>query len=136
MKKMLVGGLALTVLLSPGFLSTAHASSDVKTKIKFSDRNKNGINDYWERKYKLSGKGLAKKDNDKDGLNNLQEYKLALNPKSSDTDHDKIKDGNEDADKDGLKNLLEFKLALNPKSSDSDHDKIKDGNEDTDHDGL
>jgi hypothetical protein len=135
MKKVLVGGLVLTLLFSQG-LSYASAKgndgkkSSRKTKVVVIDKNKDGIPDKWELKYKLGlGKDVAKKDNDKDGLNNLIEYKLNLNPTSNDTDKDKILDGNEDSDKDGLSNEAELELGTKPDDPDSDKDKIKDGSE-------
>jgi hypothetical protein len=133
MKKVLVGCLALTLLFSQG-LSYANAKgNDMKkshNKTKVIDKNKNGIPDRWELKYKLGlGKDVAKKDNDKDGLNNLIEYKLNLNPTSNDTDKDKILDGNEDYDIDGLCNEAELELGTKPEDPDSDKDKIKDGSE-------
>lgn len=135
MKKVLAGGLAFALLFSHG-LSYASAKgndgkkSSKKTKVVVIDKNKDGIPDKWELKYKLGlRKDVAKQDNDKDGLNNFIEYKLNLNPTSNDTDKDKILDGNEDSDKDGLSNAAELELGTNPENPDSDKDKIKDGSE-------
>lgn len=121
-KKVLASGLALTLLFSQGI-------TNVDAKAKVVDKNKNGISDKWEKKYKLKGKSLAKMDYDKDGLTTLIEYKLNLNPKKADTDQDKVLDGQEDSDKDGVTNASEVELGLNPKDSDTDNDKIKDGSE-------
>lgn len=121
-KKVLASGLALTLLFSQGITNV-----DAKTKV--VDKNKNGISDKWEKKYKLKGKSLAKMDYDKDGLTTLLEYKLNLHPKKADTDKDRVLDGQEDHDKDGVSNVSEVELDLNPKDSDSDDDKIKDGSE-------
>ncbi|WP_142383581.1 hypothetical protein [Bacillus sp. V5-8f] len=139
-KKLLAGGLALTLLLSQG-VSNADAKGNDKSKKeqkpKVTDKNKNGIADQWEVKYKLSsGKDIANKDNDKDGLINVIEYKLNLNPTSADTDKDKIVDGDEDTDKDGITNGAELDLGLKPDNSDSDNDKIKDGSEVQGKDGV
>jgi hypothetical protein len=62
---------------------------------------------------------------DKDGLTNLVEYKLNLNPTSTNT----VPDGLEDSDKDKLSNLAEIELGTTPNNPDTDKDKIKDGNE-------
>ena len=121
-KKVLASGLALTLLFSQGI-------TNVDAKAKVVDKNKNGISDKWEKKYKLKGKSMAKMDYDKDGLTTLIEYKLNLNPKKADTDKDKVLDGQEDSDKDGVTNASEVELGLNPKDSDTDNDKIKDGSE-------
>ncbi|RFU62731.1 hypothetical protein [Bacillus sp. V59.32b] len=123
MKKLFIGVLSLSLLFSAG-LTTA----DAKAK-KVVDKNKNGIDDKWEKKYKLKGKNIAAQDNDKDGLTNLIEYKLNLNPKSADTNKNKKLDGQEDKDKDGVSNLAEIELGLNPTNPDTDKDKIKDGKE-------
>ena len=101
-KKVLASGLALTLLFSQGLTNV-----DAKSKAKIDDKNKNGLSDKWEKKYKLTGKSMAKMDYDKDGLTTLVEYKLNLNPKSADTDKDGVLDGQEDSDKDGLSNLAE-----------------------------
>jgi hypothetical protein len=133
MKKVLVGCLAFTLLFSQGLSYASAKGHDVQKshkKTKVMDKNKDGIPDVWELKYKLGlGKDVAKKDHDKDGLNNLIEYKLNLNPTSNDTDKDKILDGNEDSDKDGLCNEAELELGTKPEDPDSDKDKIKDGSE-------
>lgn len=138
-RKWLIGGLAFSLLFSQG-LSTADAKGKGKKtskKVTKVDKNKDGIDDKWAAKYKLgTSKGLAKKDKDKDGLSNLIEYKLNLNPADTDSDNDKIGDGDEDTDKDGVTNEAEVELKLNPADSDSDNDKIKDGTEDANKDGI
>ncbi|WP_409274623.1 right-handed parallel beta-helix repeat-containing protein [Neobacillus sp. SCS-31] len=90
------------------------------------DNNKNGIDDRWEKKYglELTNKLTASEDPDKDGLTNLVEYQLNLNPKSSDTDKNGVPDGYEDYDNDGLYNLAEVKLGFNPTIPDLDKTKI------------
>lgn len=139
MKKTLVGVVVASLLLTP-FTGTVHAKeNNPKKNSKYSkqDKDSNGIPDWWQSKYHLGfGKNLASKDNDKDGLNNLVEYQLDLNPISKYSDKDKITDGNEDNDKDNLTNLQELKSKLNPLSADSDKDGIKDSYEDNDTDGL
>ncbi|WP_059173956.1 right-handed parallel beta-helix repeat-containing protein [Bacillus sp. FJAT-27445] len=90
------------------------------------DNNKNGIDDLWEKKYglDLTNKQTASEDPDQDGLTNLVEYELNLNPKSSDTDKNGIPDGFEDYDNDELYNLAEVKLGFNPKIPDLDKTNI------------
>ncbi|WP_434793342.1 hypothetical protein TPDSL_27580 [Terrisporobacter petrolearius] len=108
MKKTLVGVVVASLLLTP-FTSTVHAKeNNVKKSSKHSrqDKDSNEIPDWWQSKYHLGfGKNVASKDKDKDGLNNLVEYELNLNPISKDSD----KDGNEDSDKDGIANKQEVR---------------------------
>lgn len=104
---------------------------------KSKDKNKNKIPDTWEKKYHLSLKvNQAKKDFDKDGLKNIDEYRCATNPRKKDTDKDGILDGQEDRDRDGLVNLAEIKYKTNPAVADTNDNGVKDGNEDVDDDGL
>lgn len=124
-KKVLVGGLALTLLFSQGLPTVSAKGKDEKPKV--ADKNKNGIDDNWEKKYKLKGKNIAKQDNDKDGLNNLTEYKLKLNPTKMDTDKNGVNDGQEDSDEDGLSNSSELELGLKPDNAYSKNASIKDG---------
>lgn len=116
-------GLACTLMLTP------LGSIDAKSKTSKYDRNKNGIHDSWEKKYKLKGKKLAQQDTDRDGLNNYTEYKLKLSPRSLDSDQDRISDANEDTDRDGLSNTIELELGTKPYTRDSDSDGILDGKE-------
>jgi hypothetical protein len=67
-------------------------------------------------KYHLTGSWKSK-DADKDGLKNLQEFKLGTNPKKADTD------------KDGLKDADEVESGNDPTDRDSDGDGTKDGAE-------
>ncbi|PLS19509.1 hypothetical protein CVD28_03580 [Bacillus sp. M6-12] len=125
-KKMMLGGLAVALLLSQGVVTVEAKSKPVKVV----DKNKDGIADDWQTKYKLGfAKGVEKQDKDKDGLTNLVEYKLNLNPTSTDSDKDKILDVNEDFDKDGVSNISEIELGLSPEKADSDGDRILDGKE-------
>jgi Bacterial TSP3 repeat len=71
-------------------------------------------------------------DSDGDGLPDVVEAALGLDPHNSDTDGNGIPDGMEDFDKDGLPNAAEVFLG-NP---DTNNNGIKDGDEDTDGDGL
>ena len=139
LKKLFIGTLAATLMFSysTGVADAKGKSIVKKKKVVQVDKDRNGIPDVWQKKYHLgSGKSIATKDFDKDGLNNLQEYQLNLNPKLKDTDKDKLPDSKEDNDKDGLTNALEYKLKLNPVSVDTNHNKIPDGDEDFDKDGV
>lgn len=134
MKHVLVGGIALTLLFSPGLSSVdakGHSKGKSHKKIVLVDKNRNKIADKWEKQYKLSGKHVASKDNDRDGLSNLIEYHLKLNPLKSDTDKDGVKDGLEDTDKDELPNSTEIELGTLPQDADTDNDRVKDGDEET-----
>ena len=80
-------------------------------------------------------------DADEDGLTNLEEYNLGLNPQSNDTDSDGMPDGWEvdnsldpladdaayDTDIDGLTNVQEYQYNTNPLSNDTDGDSMPDG---------
>ncbi len=116
-------GLACALMLTP------LGSIDAKSKTSKHDRNKNGIHDSWEKKYKLKGNKLAQQDTDHDGLSNYTEYKLKLNPRKKDSDRDKISDAHEDTDRDGLTNAIELELGTKPYKRDSDGDGILDGKE-------
>lgn len=131
MKKVLFAGLALSLVFVQG-IATADAASAKASK---ADKNRNSLPDQWEKKYKLKGKGIAQKDNDKDGLSNLVEYQLNLNPVKLDTDRDRIPDGQEDKDRDQLSNMAEVQVGTKPTNPDTDGDKIKDGAE-TNKDGI
>jgi hypothetical protein len=104
---------------------------------KAADRNHNKIPDKWERKYHLSiKKSQAKKDTDKDGLTNINEYLAGTNPRKKDTNHNGVKDGLEDKDKDGLVNLAELAAHTKINVADTDKDGVKDALEDPDEDTL
>lgn len=98
-------------------------------------------------------------DTDGDGLGDLQELQLGSDPRSEDTDHDLVSDGDEfflygtepflaDTDFDGLTDGEElFFFHSNPRARDSDGDGLTDGaevldygtdpmDEDSDNDGL
>jgi len=124
---MFAGAVAAVVLLS----GTAPAMA------KAADRNHNKIPDSWEKKYHLSiKKSQAKKDTDKDGLTNINEYLAGTNPRKKDTNHNGRPDGLEDRDHDGLVNVAEVAAHTNIKVADTDHDGVLDGAEDPDGDTL
>ncbi len=77
-----------------------------------ADTNHDRIPDRWERTNHLSLKvDQRDRDQDHDRLTNLYEYRSHTNPRSSDSDHDGVKDAKEDADRDGKSNLTEQRHA-------------------------
>src|SRR6266480_1969171 len=79
-KAILLAGIA-AVLVASLFALPALASS--------RDSNGDRIPDRWEAKYDLSlNKNQAPRDQDKDGVKNLAEYKEGTNPRQADTDGD------------------------------------------------
>jgi hypothetical protein len=62
------------------------------------DRNHDRIPDRWEKRHNLSlAVNQARKDQDRDHLRNLAEFKAGDNPRSDDSDGDGIMDGEENA---------------------------------------
>src|ERR671930_2298263 len=62
------------------------------------DRNRDRIPDRWERAHHLSLKvNQAKRDQDRDGLRNRQEFLADDNPRDEDTDNDGVEDGEENS---------------------------------------
>jgi hypothetical protein len=87
-RKLLILALALVAAL--GVVSSASAKS--------RDRNHDRLPDRWEHAHHLSLKvKQAKRDQDRDGLNNRGEFRARTNPRDEDTDNDGIKDGAENA---------------------------------------
>jgi hypothetical protein len=81
---MLIGIAA--VLVASLFALPAFASSH--------DGNGDRIPDRWESRYDLSlNKNQAPRDQDRDGVKNLAEYKDGTNPREADTDEDGTTDG-------------------------------------------
>ena len=79
-KALMLVGIA-AVLVASLFALPALASS--------RDGNGDRIPDRWEAKYDLSlNKNQAPRDQDKDGVKNLGEYKDGTNPREADTDSD------------------------------------------------
>ena len=94
------------------------------------DRNRDGIPDRWEKRFDLSLKvDQANKDQDRDKVDNLNEFQEKTNPRDKDTDNDGRKDGKEDGDHDGLNNQNEDASANLPDDPDTDNDEVKDGDE-------
>ena len=76
-------------------------------------------------------------DTDHDGLPDVVEIELGLDPTKVDTDGDGTRDGDEDTDHDKLTNRFEVRTSrTDPGSPDSDNDGIRDSIEDSDGDGL
>ncbi|WP_028061662.1 hypothetical protein [Candidatus Solirubrobacter pratensis] len=96
--------LAVAAVLVP----TAAASAKPAPKAKTAAR--------WAKKNHLSGAWRVK-DADKDGLKNLEEFKLGTNPRKADTDRD------------GLRDADEITVGDDPTDPDTDGDKVKDGAE-------
>ncbi|SFC51867.1 hypothetical protein [Ruminococcus albus] len=68
-------------------------------------------------------------DTDKDGICDMLELQMQLNPHSKDSDGNGILDGDEDFDGDGITNLKEIKYGICPYAKDSDYDDINDYDE-------
>jgi hypothetical protein len=94
------------------------------------DRNRDGIPDRWEKRFDLSLKvDQSNKDQDRDKVDNLNEFQEKTNPRDKDTDNDGRKDGKEDGDHDGLNNQNEDASANLPDDPDTDNDEVEDGDE-------
>lgn len=82
------------------------------------DRNHDRIPDRWECRNHLSLRvNQARRDPDRDHLNNLGEFKAGTNPHDADTDNDGIEDGDEQ------------RLGDDPTDADTDNNGVEDGNE-------
>src|SRR3954467_10196179 len=83
-------GAAMLLALAASLLLASAASAH--------DRNRDRIPDRWERAHHLSlHVNQARRDQDRDGLNNRGEFKAHLNPRDADTDGDGLDDGDENA---------------------------------------
>jgi len=79
---------------------------------------------------------LPQSDLDNDGIPDISEPSLGLDPNDPDTDNNGVPDGQEDWDGDGLPNNLEALIGTDPADTDTDADGWQDGQEDADMDGL
>ncbi len=107
--------------------------------IEYTDSDNDGVIDSWELNYfQALTRDLAHLDFDADGVMDLDEYKLGLNPKNNDSDADGLHDGieisqyhtdplNADSDSDSLTDGLEVTSGLDPANPDSDFDGMNDG---------
>jgi hypothetical protein len=113
-------GAGALVLLLAGFAGSAVAK----------DRNHDRIPDRWEKRFHLSLRvDQSDRDQDRDGVDNLNEFQEGTNPRDRDTDNDGRPDGREDADHDGLNNHMEDVTANLPDDRDTDNNGIEDGDE-------
>jgi hypothetical protein len=106
--------LAAALMLVPA--ATQASGSDNRASA--ADRNADRIPDRWERRHHLSLKvKQTRRDQDRDGLNNLGEFRSKTNPRDRDSDNDGIRDG------------AERRFGLSPRDDDSDDDGRDDGDE-------
>jgi hypothetical protein len=100
MRKLTTLGLAAALLaglmLLPGAATARkHHKSSCPRSAK-ADRNRDGLPDRWECRHRLSLRvNQARRDQDRDGLNNMGEFKAGTNPQDADTDNNGVKDGDE-----------------------------------------
>lgn len=99
------------------------------------DTDADGLLDSWEQQYFGNLAQSANTDSDGDGLTNLQEWRLNLDPVRRDSDGNGVDDGDEDPDGDDLPTSFELRALTDPRNADTDGDGIKDPLEDTDNDG-
>ena len=82
------------------------------------DRNHDRIPDRWEKRHNLSLKvNQAGRDQDHEGLNDLEEFENGTNPRAADTDNDDLTDSEE------------VEAGDDPNDADTDNDGVEDGNE-------
>jgi hypothetical protein len=88
-----VAALAAALMLVP---VAAQANGSHHRKASKADSNRDRIPDRWERKHHLSLKvKQTRRDQDRDGLNNLGEFRAKTNPRDRDSDDDGVGDGAE-----------------------------------------
>jgi hypothetical protein len=125
--------LPLATGLAPGVYRASLAPS-------ISDLAGNSLETAFEWSFAVLGPNPI--DTDQDGLPDVVEIILSLDPLldydplNPDTDGDGIADGDEDIDRDGATNAQEVLLGTNLRFFDTDRDGILDGDEDNDLDGL
>jgi hypothetical protein len=94
------------------------------------DRNGDRISDKWEKRFHLSlNVNQANRDQDRDHVDNLNEFQEGTDPRVRDTNHNGRPDGREDSDHDGLNNMGEDQSANLPDDQDTDNDGVRDGEE-------
>jgi hypothetical protein len=125
--------LLATLALSLGLLAITASTAAAGGR----DSNNDRIPDRWEKKHGLSlHVKQTNRDQDRDGLKNLGEFRAKTDPRDDDTDNDGTEDGDEDRDHDRVDNANEVREHTNPSDKDSDDDGKSDGREDAEHDGL
>jgi hypothetical protein len=88
LRLLFAAALVVAATLLPAAGAAAHAR----------DRNHDRIPDRWEKRYHLSLKvKQTHRDQDRDGLNNLGEFRSHSDPRDADSDEDGVTDGREDA---------------------------------------
>jgi hypothetical protein len=98
--------------------AAAQASTASQRAAARADRNRDRIPDRWERRHRLSLRvKQTRLDQDRDGLNNLGEFRAGTNPRDRDTDDDGLRDG------------AEQRVGDNPRDRDSDDDGVGDSRE-------
>jgi hypothetical protein len=114
--------LSICTLLSFLILAFGTATADAKSK---RDRNRDGIPDRWEKRYKLSlKKNQSNRDQDRDGVRNKCEWQAGTNPRKKDSNRDGVRDGRDDPDDDGISNRVESRLRSDCGFDDSDEEEI------------
>src|SRR3954463_8613935 len=87
-----------TIATAAATLLALAASLMLASAASAHDRNRDRIPDRWERAHHLSlHVNQARRDQDRDGLNNRGEFRAHLNPRDADTDGDGTDDGDENA---------------------------------------
>ena len=112
--------LALPMLVFASLAGTVSAAGS-------RDRDHDRLPDRWERKHHLSATiPSARRDPDRDRLNNRRELRLRTHPRRADTDGDHLRDGAEvlrfhtnprrrDTDGDGVRDRCELRKGTNPR---------------------
>src|SRR4051812_17472786 len=118
--RLVLAAVALIALLAVPAMASAKRSHK-----KNADRNHNSISDKWEKRFHLRGKGVAKADPDKDGLNNLSEFRSRTNPLKTDSNGNGVGDASEDPDHDRDDNGNETRERTNPGKADANGNAAK-----------
>src|SRR6059058_5518603 len=87
--------LAILAFAVPAVAGAKSGHSKRHHHARVADRNRNGIPDRWERRFRVH---KATADPDRDGVTNIGEFHNGTNPRDADTDNDGVNDGNDDAE--------------------------------------